>query len=185
MASISLAKGLRRSNARLMAQQEIEQAHRKIALKDRLRRHGLAGQRLGKHKVPERQIEVQLGEDLTENLRGLKVNRIFFPLNNTRWLFWQPEGNLFKDRFLSLQERALIEPRVPVLYVSFFAPIFSLLINHMQTPKTEGATYWVREACLEAVWIDLSNIVLGIHETLSSSWESSLVVTWWTSMTNM
>jgi len=84
MASISLAKGLRRSNARLMAQQEIEQAHRKIALKDRLRRHGLSGQRLGKHKVPERQIEVQLGEDLTENLRGLKVNRIFFPPNNTR-----------------------------------------------------------------------------------------------------
>lgn len=79
MASISLAKGLRRSNARLMAQQETEQVHRKIALKDRLRRHGLAGQRLGKHKVPERQIEVQLGEDLTENLRGLKVNRIFLP----------------------------------------------------------------------------------------------------------
>jgi len=77
MASISLAKGLRRSNARLMAQQETEQAHRKIALKDRLRRHGLAGQRLGKHKVPERQIELQLGEDLTENLRGLKVNRFF------------------------------------------------------------------------------------------------------------
>jgi len=60
-----------------MAQQETEQAHRKIALKDRLRRHGLAGQRLGKHKVPERQIEHQLGEDLTENLRGLKVNRFF------------------------------------------------------------------------------------------------------------
>lgn len=80
MASISLAKGLRRSNARLVAQQETEQAHRKIALKDRLRRHGLAGQRLGKHKVPERQIEVQLGEDLTENLRGLKVNETFFSL---------------------------------------------------------------------------------------------------------
>jgi hypothetical protein len=26
----------------------------------------------------------------------------------------QPEGNLFKDRFQSLQERSLIEPRVPV-----------------------------------------------------------------------
>jgi len=64
-----------------MAQQEIERAHRKIALKDKLRRHGLAGQRLGKHKVPEGEIEVQLGEDLTENLRGLKVRRIFFHTN--------------------------------------------------------------------------------------------------------
>lgn len=27
----------------------------------------------------------------------------------------QPEGNLFKDRFQSLQRRALIEPRVPQL----------------------------------------------------------------------
>jgi len=29
----------------------------------------------------------------------------------------QPEGNLFRDRFLSMQHRALIEPRVPVLCV--------------------------------------------------------------------
>ncbi|KAI6126491.1 P60-like protein [Pisolithus sp. B1] len=37
-------------------------------------------------------------EELTENLRSLK-----------------PEGNLFRDRFVSLQQRALVEPRVPVL----------------------------------------------------------------------
>lgn len=29
----------------------------------------------------------------------------------------QPEGNLFRDRFLNMQQRALIEPRVPVLWV--------------------------------------------------------------------
>ncbi|KAL0067837.1 hypothetical protein AAF712_005005 [Marasmius tenuissimus] len=59
---------------------------------------GMAGRRLGKYKVPEGQVDVQLGEELSENLRGLKV-----------------EGNLFRDRFLNLQQRALIEPRVPVL----------------------------------------------------------------------
>lgn len=78
MASISLAKGLRRSTARLIAERELEQSQRKIALKDRLRRHGLAGQRLGKHKVPEEQVEVQLGEDLSESLRGLKVG-VYIP----------------------------------------------------------------------------------------------------------
>lgn len=62
---------------------------------------GLTGQKLGKHIVPEGEIDVQLGEDLSENLRTLK-----------------PEGNLFKDRFLSMQQRALIEPRVPILCVS-------------------------------------------------------------------
>lgn len=36
----------------------------------------------------------------------------------------QPEGNLFRDRFQSLQQRALVEPRVPVLCV---APSFQLL----------------------------------------------------------
>ncbi|KAG1791941.1 uncharacterized protein BJ212DRAFT_1490825 [Suillus subaureus] len=61
-------------------------------------RKGLAGQRLGKYKVPENEIEVQIGEDLSENLRTLK-----------------PEGNLFRDRFRSMQQRALIEPRVPIL----------------------------------------------------------------------
>ncbi|KAF9452083.1 P60-like protein [Macrolepiota fuliginosa MF-IS2] len=98
LASIALAKGLRRSTAKLIAERELDHAQKKLALKDRLRRHGLAGQRLGRHKVPEEQLEVQLGEDLSESLRGLK-----------------PEGNLFRDRFLSLQQRALIEPRVPVV----------------------------------------------------------------------
>ncbi|KAJ7623618.1 ribosome biogenesis protein Nop53/GLTSCR2 [Roridomyces roridus] len=76
-----------------------EQAHalRRAALQEKLKR-GLAGQKLGKHKVPAERVDVQLGEDLSESLRGLK-----------------PEGNLFRDRFTSLQQRALVEPRVPVL----------------------------------------------------------------------
>jgi nucleolar protein 53 len=70
---------------------------RKAMMRQKLRQ-GLAGKRIGRHKVPEREIEVQLGEQLSESLRTL-----------------QPEGNLFKDRLQSLQERAMIEPRVRVL----------------------------------------------------------------------
>ena len=107
LASVHTAKSLRKH------------AHRSAAARDRLRleqhqhaleaklKHGLAGQRLGRHVVPAGDVDVQLTEDLSENLRSLKV-----------------EGNLFKDRFLSMQHRALIEPRVPVLCVVFLSFVF-------------------------------------------------------------
>lgn len=38
-----------------------------------LRTGGMKGRRLGKHRVPEGDIDVQLGEDLSESLRALKV----------------------------------------------------------------------------------------------------------------
>ena len=41
---------------------------------EKLRTGGLKGSRLGKHRVPEGEVDVQLGEDLSESLRGLKVN---------------------------------------------------------------------------------------------------------------
>ena len=51
-----------------------EQARLARQLTIRLRvRKGLAGRRIGKHKVPESHIDVQIGEDLAENLRTLKV----------------------------------------------------------------------------------------------------------------
>ncbi|KAG0226513.1 ribosome biogenesis protein Nop53/GLTSCR2 [Mortierella sp. GBAus27b] len=53
--------------------------------------------RVGRFNVPKERIHVQLQEELSESLRQLK-----------------PEGNLIKDRFRSLVERNLIEPRVPV-----------------------------------------------------------------------
>lgn len=37
----------------------------------------------------------------------------------------QPEGNLFRDRFLSLQQRGLVEPRALVVYV--FSPFILAL----------------------------------------------------------
>ena len=42
-------------------------------------------------------MAIQLKEEMTDSLRRLK-----------------PEGNLFQDRFKSLEKRNLIEPRVPV-----------------------------------------------------------------------
>ncbi|THU85818.1 Nop53-domain-containing protein [Dendrothele bispora CBS 962.96] len=90
------SKVIRRSASSLPTAEEIA-TRRQAAILARFR-NGLAGQKLGKYVVPEDEVDVQLGEDLTETLRGLKV-----------------EGNLFKDRFLNLQQRALIEPRTRVL----------------------------------------------------------------------
>lgn len=81
-------------------QKAIEEARRLRQLaKDKRERSALrGGEKIGKFKVPEQAVPVQLGEDLAESLRQVK-----------------PEGNLFKDRFLALQRRALVEPRVPHL----------------------------------------------------------------------
>lgn len=73
MASINDAKAMRKSNARVTSAQEQVRQERLDALADKLKNHGLAGQKLGKHKVPEGNVIVQIGEDLSENLRGLKV----------------------------------------------------------------------------------------------------------------
>lgn len=52
-----------------------ERAHikRQEEMQEKLRK-GLVGQRLGKHKVQAGRVDVQLGEDLSESLRALKVN---------------------------------------------------------------------------------------------------------------
>ncbi|THU84557.1 P60-like protein [Dendrothele bispora CBS 962.96] len=94
------SKVIRRSASSLPTAEEIA-TRRQAAILARFR-NGLAGQKLGKYVVPEDEVDVQLGEDLTETLRGLKASFIV-------------EGNLFKDRFLNLQQRALIEPRTRVL----------------------------------------------------------------------
>ena len=56
-----------------MSEAEQAKLQRQLAARDKLRRDGLAGRRLGKHKVPEKEVDVQLGEDLSESLRALKV----------------------------------------------------------------------------------------------------------------
>ncbi|KAK9488522.1 ribosome biogenesis protein Nop53/GLTSCR2 [Lipomyces starkeyi] len=54
--------------------------------------------KLGKYRAMERPIEVKLSDELTDSLRLIK-----------------PEGNLAKDRFISFQERGIIESRVQVM----------------------------------------------------------------------
>jgi len=95
--SVNQVRAFRSDLSKVVDAQKQARLARQLALRLKLRK-GLAGQRLGKHRVPENDIEVQIGEDLSENLRNLK-----------------PEGNLFRDRFVSLQQRALIEPRVRVV----------------------------------------------------------------------
>lgn len=41
--------------------------------RDKLKNRDLAGQKLRQHKVPEGNDIVQIGENLSENTRGLKV----------------------------------------------------------------------------------------------------------------
>ncbi|KAJ4480474.1 ribosome biogenesis protein Nop53/GLTSCR2 [Lentinula edodes] len=89
------AKHSRRTGNSPASQELVQQ--RKKASQEKLKA-GIVGQKIGKHRVPETLVDVQLGDELSESLRGIKV-----------------EGNLFKDRFLNLQQRALIEPRLRVL----------------------------------------------------------------------
>ncbi|KAF7309510.1 Ribosome biogenesis protein NOP53 [Mycena indigotica] len=98
LALVQDIRQLRKTANQTKTAREQRQRIREAALKAKLKKDGLAGQKLGKHRVPVGEVDVQLGDDLSESLRGLK-----------------PEGNLFRDRFTSLQQRALIEPRVPVM----------------------------------------------------------------------
>lgn len=103
LASVPSAKALRKRTLKTIREREDLLRARHAQQEQEKLAKGLVGQRFGKHFVPEGEIDVQLGEDLSESLRAMK-----------------PEGNLFKDRFLSMQQRALIEPRVPVKYVPSF-----------------------------------------------------------------
>ncbi|KAI5984074.1 P60-like protein [Pisolithus albus] len=94
---INSAKSLRSQIDKTAKAQAEARLARQLATRLRLSK-GLAGRKLGKHVVPASRVDVQTGEELSENLRSLK-----------------PEGNLFRDRFVSLQQRGLVEPRVPVL----------------------------------------------------------------------
>lgn len=71
-ATVFSAKAIRSEVNKAMAQREQARVQRQLAQQEKLRK-GLSGQRLGKHKVPDRDVDVQLGEDLSESLRALKV----------------------------------------------------------------------------------------------------------------
>ncbi len=54
------------------AKYDAERQQRRLLAEAKLKQ-GLSGQKLGRHKVSEGQVDVQLGEDLSESLRALKV----------------------------------------------------------------------------------------------------------------
>jgi nucleolar protein 53 len=91
--SIDNIKTLRRQSDRDVSSRQKTLLEKKALLQAKIRR-GLGGKKLGKHKVPEQEIDVQLGEDLTESLRGLKVTFLFI---------FNP-GNFGSDFVYSLKE---------------------------------------------------------------------------------
>jgi len=70
--TIGSLKALRKETDIVMREKEQQRLQRKQLLEEKLKK-SIVGQRLGKHRVPDGEIDVQLGEDLSESLRGLKV----------------------------------------------------------------------------------------------------------------
>ncbi|KZS96834.1 hypothetical protein SISNIDRAFT_463582 [Sistotremastrum niveocremeum HHB9708] len=97
LSHLSSLKSLRRSLSSTTASSTLDRQKKEEARKEKMK-EGLGGTRVGKWVVGEGGVDVLVGEELVESLRELK-----------------PEGNLFKDRYLSMQQRALIEPRVRVI----------------------------------------------------------------------
>jgi nucleolar protein 53 len=94
----TLQKTIKKEQA---ARAALLEARRLAKLNERAAK-GLAGQRSGKFKVPSSAStrageEVQLGEELSEGLRGVKT-----------------EGNLFRDQWDGLMVKGRVEPRLPV-----------------------------------------------------------------------
>ena len=100
VASIGGLNGLQASLEKREKQMAEAERLAKLAKKQRERMGLEGGEKVGKHRVVKSRVTVQLGEDLAESLRQVK-----------------PEGNLFRDRYLALQRKALIEPRVKQMCV--------------------------------------------------------------------
>ncbi|PWZ03590.1 P60-like protein [Testicularia cyperi] len=84
----------KRREAKLAAAREQAAEARRLQKEAVLASKGLSGQKVGRHTVPESKVDVQVGDELSESLRTLSQ-----------------EGNLFRDRFVKMQARALVEPR--------------------------------------------------------------------------
>jgi nucleolar protein 53 len=78
LASVDTVKRLGKTVGATLAERARAQAER-LAHQREAARAGLAGARLGKHRVPESALDVQLGDELSESLRGLRVRRPLSP----------------------------------------------------------------------------------------------------------
>lgn len=74
MASIDSAKSLRTLLRKKSAGAESLRSKRNAALQQRMKSAGLVGMRMGKHKVEDAPVDVQIGEELSETLRAMKVS---------------------------------------------------------------------------------------------------------------
>ena len=75
LASLTTIKALSKSVDQTLTSRERTIAALKLA-KDQSKGNSMAGKKLGKHVVKTGEVDVQLGEELSESLRGLKV-RVF------------------------------------------------------------------------------------------------------------
>lgn len=73
LASVFTAKSIRKTLEKSTASIEKRREEKRRILRGKLKQ-GLAGQRFGKHVVQKTKIDVQLGEDLADSLRSLKVS---------------------------------------------------------------------------------------------------------------
>lgn len=98
-ASLLSLPALKRNVARAERERQAKVDAKARAVEERRRAEGLRGERVGKFRVSrDADVDVQLGEDLSDGLRSLK-----------------PEGNLFRDRFESLTTRGMAEPRKAII----------------------------------------------------------------------
>jgi nucleolar protein 53 len=72
LTSVNAAKAMRVSLDKSHAARQLKRENILQARRNKLKQ-GLTGYRIGKHKVADSQIDVQIGEELSESLRGLKV----------------------------------------------------------------------------------------------------------------
>jgi hypothetical protein len=161
LATLNRLKALRKEVEAARTEQERNAAERKLEKMEKLRK-GLVGQRVGKHKVTEGDIDVQLGEDLSESLRGLgeatcPVSSVTSPIDGRLG-----RRQSFKDRLLSMQNRALVEPRARVLlvYMHFLLLQFGLQIYQPNPPQSQSAR--AGEIRLEEIHIILGNYMIAI-----------------------
>lgn len=83
LSNISSVKALRKEGSAVLRRQtelETQREQRQLALVYKMRKGGMQGMRVGRHKVPEQEVDVQLGEDLSESLRALKVGSLSSPV---------------------------------------------------------------------------------------------------------
>ncbi|KAH9000566.1 tumor suppressor protein Gltscr2 [Lactarius hatsudake] len=78
-ASVDSAKSLRKAADKTRAARARAAEERRVKREALLAQSGLAGQKLGKHIVREGEVDVQLGEELSESLRGLQHRALVEP----------------------------------------------------------------------------------------------------------